>query len=50
MMEPQVSEPMAKAASPAATMAPEPEEEPQVQQEMSQGLWVSPCREAEAYW
>ena len=30
MMEPHVSVPMANAAKPAATIAPEPEEEPQV--------------------
>src|SRR5271169_5900105 len=36
-IEPQVSEPIANAASPAATIAPEPEDEPHVQQVVSQG-------------
>src|SRR5271169_6464684 len=45
-MEPQVSVPMAKAAKPAETMAPEPEEEPQVQQVWSQGFFAAPWREA----
>jgi len=48
MMEPHVSVPMAKAARPAATIAPEPEEEPHVQQVVSQGFLASSCKDAEA--
>jgi hypothetical protein len=48
MMEPHVSVPIAKAASPAATMAPEPEDEPHVQHVVSQGFFASPCKEADA--
>src|SRR5262249_42468142 len=48
MIEPQVSVPTAKAASPAATIAPEPEDEPQVQQEVFQGFFPAPASEADA--
>src|SRR6267378_3862028 len=48
MIEPHVSVPIANAARPAATMAPEPEDDPQVQQDVSQGFLVSPCRDADA--
>ena len=48
MIEPQVSEPMANAASPAETMAPEPDEEPHDQREVFQGFFVAPCSDAEA--
>src|SRR6266699_4040983 len=48
MMEPHVSVPIAKAARPAATIAPEPEDDPQVQQVVSQGFLASPCNDAEA--
>ena len=48
MMEPQVSVPIANAARPAATIAPEPEEDPQVQQVVSQGFLASRCKDAEA--
>src|SRR5215475_7784656 len=47
-IEPQVSVPMANAASPAPTIAPEPEEEPHVQQEVFQGFFDAPCSDAEA--
>src|SRR5580700_2606207 len=48
MMEPQVSVPMAKAAKPAATIAPDPEDEPHVQQFLSQGFFAAPSRDEEA--
>ena len=48
MMEPHVSVPIAKAARPAATIAPEPEDDPQVQQVVSQGFLASPCNDADA--
>src|SRR5271157_4218458 len=48
-IEPHVSVPMANPASPAATIAPDPEDEPQVQQLVSQGFLVSPCSDADAY-
>src|SRR5260370_29147167 len=48
MIEPHGSVPIANAARPAATIAPEPEEEPQVQQVVSHGFLASPCSEAEA--
>src|SRR5579884_2826273 len=48
IIDPHVSVPMAKAASPAATIAPEPLEEPQVQQRWFQGFFVGPVREADA--
>src|SRR5208283_4676388 len=48
-IEPQVSVPMANPASPAATIAPDPEDEPQVQQLVSHGFLASPCSDAEAY-
>src|SRR5712671_5578410 len=47
-IEPQVSVPMAKPASPAATMAPEPEDDPQVQQLVFHGFFAGPCSEADA--
>ena len=46
MMDPRVSEPIEKAARPAATTAPEPLEEPQVQQSGCQGFRAGPVREA----
>src|SRR6476646_7597888 len=46
MMEPRVSEPSAKAASPAAIIAPEPLDEPHVQQSVFHGLRAGPVREA----
>src|SRR5690348_7720474 len=46
MIEPRVSDPKAKAASAADTMAPEPLEEPQVQSLVFQGLRQGPVREA----
>src|SRR5713101_2099889 len=48
MIEPHVSVPIAKAARPAATIAPEPDDDPQVQQAVSQGFLASTCRDAEA--
>src|ERR1700730_2608930 len=48
MIEPQVSVPMANAASPAATIAPEPDDDPHVQHEGSQGFLASPCKDADA--
>src|SRR3954467_11833318 len=47
-IEPQVSVPIAKAASPAETIAPEPDDEPQVQQPSFQGFFAAPLMEAEA--
>src|ERR1700727_3795031 len=46
-MEPQVSVPISKAASPAAVIAPEPLEEPQVQWSVFQGFFAAPVAEAE---
>src|SRR5215470_10955476 len=48
IIDPQVSVPIEKAASPAATIAPEPEEEPQVQQSVFHGFFAAPCKDAEA--
>lgn len=48
MIDPHVSVPMAKPASAAAAMAPEPLEEPQVQHPVFYGLRVAPLMEAEA--
>src|SRR6516225_362142 len=48
-MEPHVSVPIANPASPAATMAPDPDDDPQVQQVLSQGFFASPCSDADAY-
>ena len=47
-IDPQVSVPMANAAKPAATIAPEPLDDPQVQQSVSQGFFAAPVQEAEA--
>jgi len=47
-IEPQVSEPSANPTSPAATAAPDPEDEPQLQRSVSQGLSAAPVREAPA--
>src|SRR5271165_558086 len=47
-IEPHVSVPIANPASPAATIAPEPDDDPQVQQLVSQGFLPAPCNEAEA--
>ena len=47
-MEPQVSVPMAKAASPAPVMAAEPLDDPQVQYSVFQGFLAAPVAEAEA--
>jgi len=44
MIEPHVSVPIANAARPAATIAPEPEDEPQVQHVVSQDSWPHPAR------
>src|ERR1035438_4442624 len=46
-MDPEVSEPMAKATSPAATAAADPLEEPPLQRVRSQGLSPGPVSEAE---
>src|SRR5580698_155781 len=46
MMEPRVSDPMAHGARPAATIAPEPLEDPQVQHSVFQGLRAAPVRAA----
>jgi hypothetical protein len=48
MIDPHVSVPIANAASPAATIAPDPEDDPQVQHEVSHGFFAAPCSEAEA--
>ena len=48
MIDPQVSVPIANAARPAATTAPDPDEDPQVQHVVSHGFFAAPCREAEA--
>src|SRR5215467_9197849 len=45
-IDPQVSVPMANAASPAPTIAPEPEDEPHVQHFVSHGFFEAPCSEA----
>ena len=45
-MEPQVSDPIAKPASPAATAAPEPLDEPPAQRLRSHGLCVAPAADA----
>src|SRR3954462_720795 len=47
-IEPQVSVPIAKAASPAETIAPEPEDEPHVQHPSFQGFFAAPLMEADA--
>src|SRR6266550_4054676 len=47
-IEPQVSVPMANAARPAATIAPEPLELPHVQQVAFQGFFAGPVSDAEA--
>src|SRR5262245_10792823 len=47
MMEPQVSEPSAKATRPAATDAPEPDDDPQLHFPVSHGLRVAPVKEAQ---
>ena len=47
-IEPHVSVPMANAASPAATIAPEPLDDPQVQQFMFQGFFAAPVADAAA--
>src|SRR5215471_12426801 len=45
-IEPQVSVPSANVASPAATAAPEPDDEPPVHRDGSQGLRPGPVAEA----
>src|SRR5262249_14735010 len=45
-IEPQVSEPSANAASPAETIAPEPDDEPQVQRFGSHGFFAPPVSDA----
>src|SRR6185369_9288395 len=45
-IEPHVSVPMANGASIAATMAPEPLDEPQVQQASFHGFFAPPCSDA----
>lgn len=47
-MEPQVSVPMANAAMPEATIAPDPLDDPQVQQFMFQGFLAAPVADAAA--
>jgi hypothetical protein len=47
MIEPQVSEPSANPRSPAPTAEPEPEDDPQLQRLVSQGLRVAPVAEAQ---
>src|SRR4051794_12007772 len=47
-IEPQVSVPIANAARPAETIAPEPDDEPQVQQPSFHGFFAAPLIEAEA--
>jgi len=49
MIDPHVSVPMAKAARPAATIAPEPEDDPHVQHDVFHGFFVAPSSEAEAH-
>jgi hypothetical protein len=46
MMEPRVSEPIAHGASPAATTAPEPLDDPHVQHSVFHGLRAAPANEA----
>jgi hypothetical protein len=46
MIEPQVSLPIANAARPAATIAPEPLDEPQVQQVSFHGFFAPPVNDA----
>jgi hypothetical protein len=48
MMEPQVSVPMANAASPAPAIAADPLDDPQVQQSVFQGFLAAPVADAEA--
>src|SRR5262249_51151203 len=49
MIDPQVSEPMANGTSAAATAAPAPEDEPQVQRSSPQGLCAAPVRDASPF-
>ena len=49
MIEPEVSEPMAKPTSPAATAAPGPDEEPPLQKAVFHGVRHAPVREASAW-
>ncbi len=49
MMEPRVSEPIAQGARPAATIAPEPLEDPQVQHSVFQGLRAGPVSAAKPF-
>src|SRR5882724_3174188 len=44
-IDPQVSEPMANGTRPAATAAPDPDDEPQVQRSRFQGLRAAPVSE-----
>src|SRR5450631_1537291 len=46
IIEPRVSEPIAQVASAAETIAPDPLEEPQVQQSVFQGLRAGPVSDA----
>src|ERR1022692_3391586 len=46
MIDPLVSEPIANGASPAATITPEPLEEPHAQQSVIQGFRAAPAGEA----
>jgi hypothetical protein len=48
MIEPQVSVPIAKAARAALEIAPDPLEDPQVQQVEFQGFFAGPLADAEA--
>jgi hypothetical protein len=46
IIEPEVSEPMLKATSPAATAAPGPEDEPPLQKSVFQGVRHAPVSDA----
>src|SRR5258708_4856809 len=49
MMDPRVSDPMAHGARPADTTAPDPLDEPQVQQSGFQGFRAGPVKEANPF-
>src|SRR5437867_7015305 len=49
MIEPQVSEPMAKGTSAADTAAPAPDDEPHVQRSSPQGLCAPPVSDASPF-
>src|SRR5689334_6098559 len=48
-IDPQVSVPIANPASPAATIAPDPLDDPQVQHPSFHGFLAGPVRDADAY-